>query len=130
MTALRLIRGDTRNPLTIAVTDPVSGDPVDIFGSELRFTIRPSPSRPETVVAKTSADGGITILDTGANDENRGKAQVNFADDDWVGYAYNTAKFSWDLQEIFDGKTETIAGTPLGDEPIEIVQDVTWDPEA
>lgn len=123
---MRLVRGDTRIGVTITVKDPDSGLPVFINDSELRFTVRPTARSTTAIFEKTSLpDGGIVILDDGSDPELKGKARISFTADDWADYSYGTRKFPWDLEEIIDDEPETIAGTPLGDEPIEIVMDVS-----
>lgn len=122
---MRLIRGDTRIGLTLTVKDP-AGDPVFINDSVLRFTVRHSAASGSALFEKSSEDdGGITILDDGLDEDLKGKARIAFTADDWASYDLGTRKFAWDLEEEREGEWETIAGTPLGDDPILIVLDVT-----
>lgn len=123
----RLIRGDTRQTLLLVVTDRDTGARADIAGSTLRWTVRPSAESSEVVLYKTTESDppGIEILDDEVTAELKGVARISFTDADWTDYTHGTRRFAWDVEEVLDGKPDTIAGTPWGAEPLLIVQDVT-----
>jgi hypothetical protein len=115
---IKLIRGDHRILQVHAE--------VNIQSSLLEFTIRKHAGSTEALIYKTSADDGIAILDDGSP-ELLGRASVYITPDDWEGYPVGgRKKMPWDLQETHPtlGVT-TLAGTPLGDEYIEVLSDLT-----
>jgi hypothetical protein len=128
MSQIELVAGDRRT-FTLTITDRDSGEPVHINSSTLFFTIKRSTRNADAaaVIRKSSPSGGIEILDTGAEDANKGKARITITKADWVGFDQIGAQrdYPWDVQEVTDGEPETIMGTPLGDDPIRIVMDVT-----
>jgi hypothetical protein len=125
---VELIAGDRRT-FTLTVTDRITGLPAHIDGSTLFFTIKRSTRNADAaaVIRKSSPSGGITILDTGAEDANKGVAHITITKADWDGFDQLGAQrdYPWDVQEVVAGEPETIMGTPLGDDPIRIVMDVT-----
>lgn len=124
---IELVAGDART-FTVTVTDRDTGLPADISASTLFFTVKRSTRNADAdaVLRKLSPSTGITILDTGIGDANKGKARISITKTDWVGFdPRGQADYPWDVQEVRAGEPETIMGTPLGDAPIRIVADVT-----
>lgn len=104
---LRIHRGDTEQ-LSVLVTDPDTGDPVDLITMSLRFTAkyRTSDMDDEAVIVKTSDYGGIMLGYDGA--------AVITIDPSDTSSLPKTTTLVWDLQ-ITDGSgTVRTAAPPPG----------------
>lgn len=119
--AIELVIGRAHS-FTLTVTNRDTGLPVHINGSTLFFTIKRSVRNSDAAaLVRLSVGGGITILDTGAEDDNKGKATVTIVASDWATFdPYSQTHFPWDLVEVTGGQPVTIMGTPVGDDPIRL----------
>lgn len=124
-TRIELVIGMART-LTLTITD-ANGDPVHINTSDLYFTVKRTTRNADAaaILRKSSADD-ITIADTGAEDANKGKAQIAIHAADWVGFdPRGQLDFPWDVVEVAGGEPSTVLGTPVGDAPIRLRPAVT-----
>lgn len=120
---MKLVHGDDRL-LDVVVRD-AAGAALDISGGILRFTARTYAG--DVVFAKSSDGSGVDILDEGSEPD-RGKARITIEHDDWDDLAATARprKLVWDLEyENEGGSLTTVAGTSLGDDPIEVLPEVT-----
>lgn len=103
---LRIHRGDNEE-FAVVVTDPATGDPIDLSTMHLRFTAkyRTSDTDDEAIIVKTDSYGGIMLGYDGT-------ATILIEPEDTVDLPKTTTLY-WDLQ-ITDafGSVRTAAPAP------------------
>ena len=104
---LRIHRGDTEQ-FNVVVSDPDTGDPIDISSMSLRFTAkyRTSDMDDEAVIVKTSTYGGIDLGYDGA--------AVITIDPEDTSALTKTTTLLWDLQVTDNFGTVRTAAPPPG----------------
>lgn len=91
---LRVTR-DRTAVYVITVTDSVTGDPIDLSGKTLVFTVAPTPNG-SIFFQKQSPDEGIVITDAAG-----GLATVTIDPEDTVGIpGSGNTRYAWDLAEL------------------------------
>lgn len=104
---LRIHRGDTEQ-FSVLVTDPATGQAIDITTMSLRFTAkyRTTDTDTDAVIVKVSDYGGISF---GAG---TGEALITIDPEDTVDLT-KTTTLLWDLQITdFNGSVRTAAPSP------------------
>lgn len=104
MSSLVVTRQDDET-LTLTVTDPDTGDPVDITGGELTFLVKRDigDDDADALVTKTVGDG-IGIADQIAD---TGQATVTIASADTDGI--EPGVYPWELQAVLAASVKTLA---------------------
>jgi hypothetical protein len=114
---LTITRGDT-----VALAGIVSDDDglVNVSTASFRFTAQSDYAETDghAIIVKTSDEaGGIQILDTGANDANKGKFLIQLTSDDTSGPPPVTINLLFDCQMAIGGVVSTVAKGLLIIEP-------------
>lgn len=125
---ITLVHGNDRT-LELTVTESDGSTPAHINGASLRFTLKASTLNPDAraLIVKTTGDGSIVVLDTGAEDANKGKARIEIGRADWASVTMRKPRelWPWDVQQYLNGDVSTVLGTPVGDDPMEVVLSVS-----
>ena len=92
---IKFERGQTHVETLFAVDD--DGQPIDLTGAQLMFSMRPIPGSPIVLLAKTNTTGMAVDADQAVN---KGKYTITFAHADTVGITTPPATYSFDVWAI------------------------------